>query len=95
MITTGELDLCGVDIVVPDETGGSGGAELLVSDDDIVVCGEHPPLVRVGDCLSVVGGALLCDAAVAWSTEGASGHRSWLGQEWLHLVGLSRWVVGA
>ena len=67
----GELDVCGVGIVMPDEAGEAGElsrVDVSVSGDD-VVCGDDPLLVCVGDCLSVVGDAM-CGTAVARGDRG-------------------------
>ena len=69
----GELDVCGVGIVVSGEAGEaceSSRVDVFVSGDDVVVCGDDPLLVCVGDCLSVVGDAMLCGAGVALSGRG-------------------------
>ena len=55
LMTAGELDVCGVGIVVPDEAGEPSRVDVFVSD----VVG-----VGVGDCLSVVADEVLCCAGV-------------------------------
>ena len=58
VMTACELDVCGCDSLVYDETGY------------VVACGEDPLLpnaVRVGGRLSVVGDTLVCDSGVARS----------------------------
>ena len=63
VMTVGELDVCGCDSLVSDETGD-------VSIDDVVACGDDPLLpdaVRVGGRLSVVGVTLVCDSGVSRS----------------------------
>ena len=40
VMTAGELDVCGCDSVVSDEAGVSNGVEVVVSVDDVVVCGD-------------------------------------------------------
>ena len=64
VMTAGELDVCGCDSLVSDETGD------VVSIDDVVACGDDPLLpdaVRVGGRLSVVGVTLVCDSGVSRS----------------------------
>ena len=63
VMTAGESDVCGGDSVVSGEAGES-------SEVDVVVCGDDPLLVGVGDCLVVVGDAMLCGAGV---TRGGGG----------------------
>ena len=62
-MTAGESDVCGGDSVVSGEAGESSRVDVFVSGDD-VVCGDDPLLVGVGDCLVVVGDAMLCGAGV-------------------------------
>ena len=62
-MTAGESDVCGSDSVVSGEAGESSRVDVFVSCDD-VVCGDDPLLVGVGDCLLVVGDAMLCGAGV-------------------------------
>ena len=57
VMTAGESDVCGGDSVVSGEAGESSVV-------GVVVCGDGPLLVGVGDCLVVVGGAMLCGAGV-------------------------------
>ena len=61
--TAGESEVCGGDSVVSGEAGESSRVDVFVSCDD-VVCGDDPLLVGVGDCLLVVGDAMLCRAGV-------------------------------
>ena len=66
VMTAGELDVCGCDSLVSDETGD-------VSIDDVIACGDAPLLtdaVRVGGRLSVVGVTLVCDSVVPRSGRG-------------------------
>ena len=82
IMTADELDVCGCDSVVSDET------VEVVSVDDVVACGDDPLLpdaVRLGGRLSVVGDTLVCGAGVARSEEETLGR--WLDQEWLNVVG--------
>ena len=62
-MTAGESEVCGGDSVVSGEAGESSRVDVFVSCDD-VVCGGDPLLVGVGDCLVVVGDAMLCGAGV-------------------------------
>ena len=62
-MTAGESEVCGGDSVVSGEAGESSRVDVFVSCDD-VVCGDDPLLVGVGDCLVVVGDAMLCGAGV-------------------------------
>ena len=62
-MTAGESEVCGGDSVVSGEAGESSRVDVFVSCDD-VVCGDDPLLVGVGDCLLVVGDAMLCGAGV-------------------------------
>ena len=62
-MTAGESEVCGGDSVVSGEAGESSRVDVFVSCDD-VVCGDAPLLVGVGDCLVVVGDAMLCGAGV-------------------------------
>ena len=67
VMTAGELDVCGCDSLVSDETGD------VVSIDDVVACGDDPLLpdaVRVGGRLLVVGVTLVCDSGVSRSGRG-------------------------
>ena len=67
VMTAGELDVCGYDSSVSDETGD------VVSIDDVVAYVDDPLLpdaVRVGGRLSVVGVTLVCDFGVARSGRG-------------------------
>ena len=57
VMTAGESDVCGGDSVVSGEAGES-------SEVDVVVCVDDPLLVGVGDCLLVVGDAMLRGAGV-------------------------------
>ena len=67
IMTADELDVCGCDSVVSDET------DEVVSVDDVVACGDDPLLpdaVRLGGRLSVAGDTLVCGARVARSDRG-------------------------
>ena len=67
VMTAGELDVCGCDSLVSDETGD------VVSIDDVVACGDDPLLpdaVRAGGRLSVVGVTLVCDSGVSRTGRG-------------------------
>ena len=89
VMTAGELDVCGYDSVVSDDTGDSTGVEVVVSGDDVVAFDDDPLLpdaVRDGGWMSVVGDTLLvCGAGLA------QGHclaeetlRWWLNLQWLN-----------
>ena len=70
IMTTDELDVCGCDSVVSDETGEVVSVDYV---DDVVACGDDPLLpdvVRLGGRLSVVGDTLVCGAGVARSDRG-------------------------
>ena len=74
-MAAGELDVCGVGVVVSDEAGEPSRVDLFVSD------GVG---VGVGDCLSVVA-----DEVLEWHggvTEETRSQQWCLGQGWLHLV---------
>ena len=61
---------------------------MFVSDVVVVMCGEGPLLVRVGDCLSRL---LLtrCRVVLEWHgvAKETRSHRLCWGQGWLHLTG--------
>ena len=86
-MTAGELDVCGVGIVVVSDEVGE--VEMLVFDDDFVVFGDDPLLVCVSDCLSVVSDAMLRGAGVARRGRGDTGPSVVFGPgvHALHLVG--------
>ena len=68
VMTDSELNVCGCDNVVSDVAGNSSRVEVVLSIDDVVLCGDGPLLpdaVRVGGWLSVVGDTLMCGAGVA------------------------------